>query len=188
MVKHGYKALNRQGYEVSKVEGSISLNEVKHATNNDRQDFLSFNLYVDECGLARDDDERYPRVVKTNSAEICFNKLAPSVGYVIQSTKASNNGSHFQFTLSTHFVTQYEILTNGSSPSVEGEHELGGSLPSVVGGSIYVRLSPSATRGYVSLGGSSSPPVEGQYVSFGSPPLVEGRYMLSGSSRLVKGQ
>ncbi|GKC56917.1 hypothetical protein Tco_1084515, partial [Tanacetum coccineum] len=40
--------------------------------------------------------------------------------------------------------------------------------------------SPSATGGYVSLGGSSSPLVEGQYVSFGSPPLVEGRYMLFG--------
>ncbi|GKC70878.1 ribonuclease H-like domain-containing protein [Tanacetum coccineum] len=40
-------------YEVSKVEGSISLNEVKHAANNDRQAFLSFNLYVDSLRYVR---------------------------------------------------------------------------------------------------------------------------------------
>nr|GEY23465.1 hypothetical protein [Tanacetum cinerariifolium] len=37
------------------------------------------------------------RGVKTNLTEICFNKLVLSVRPAIQSTKARNNGSHFQF-------------------------------------------------------------------------------------------
>ncbi|GKD31563.1 hypothetical protein Tco_1242341 [Tanacetum coccineum] len=46
----------------------------------------------------RDMDGWHVKAVKTNPTEICFNKLAPSVRLVIQSTKAKNGGSHLCLT------------------------------------------------------------------------------------------
>nr|GEY20187.1 ribonuclease H-like domain-containing protein [Tanacetum cinerariifolium] len=43
------------------------------------------------------EDEWQAGAVKINPTEICLNKLAPSVGPVIQSTKAKNDGSLFLF-------------------------------------------------------------------------------------------
>ncbi|GJU41266.1 hypothetical protein Tco_1194223 [Tanacetum coccineum] len=50
------------------------------------------------------EDERHVGAVKINPTEICLNKLAPSVGPVIQSTKAKNDGSLFLFDFSKTFV------------------------------------------------------------------------------------
>ncbi|GKD57245.1 hypothetical protein Tco_1290632 [Tanacetum coccineum] len=54
--------------------------------------------------------------VKINPTEICLNKLAPSVGPVIQSTKAKNDGSRFLFNFCKNFV-QFGMLPSESSLS-----------------------------------------------------------------------
>ncbi|GJR11137.1 hypothetical protein Tco_0793789 [Tanacetum coccineum] len=46
------------------------------------------------------EDERHVGAVRINPTEICLNKLASSVGHVIQSTIAVNDGSRFLFNIS----------------------------------------------------------------------------------------
>nr|GEY06954.1 proteasome activator subunit 4 isoform X2 [Tanacetum cinerariifolium] len=53
---------------------------------------------------AWDMDGWHVKAVKTNPTEICFNKLAPSVGLVIRSTEVKNDGSRFRLTLPNTFV------------------------------------------------------------------------------------
>ncbi|GJU44672.1 hypothetical protein Tco_1201938 [Tanacetum coccineum] len=50
------------------------------------------------------EDERHVGAVKINPTKICLNKIAPSVGPVIQSTKAKNDGSRFLFNFCKNFV------------------------------------------------------------------------------------
>ncbi|GKB16368.1 hypothetical protein Tco_0850291 [Tanacetum coccineum] len=48
--------------------------------------------------------------VKINPTEICLNKLAPSVGPVIQSTKAKNDGSRFLFNFCHVYVARHAFF------------------------------------------------------------------------------
>nr|GEX48362.1 hypothetical protein [Tanacetum cinerariifolium] len=77
------------------------------------------------------EDEWHAGAVKINPTEICLNKLAPSTGPVIQSTKAKNDGSLFLFDFSKTFFSS-GMLPSESCLSVLWRVMMFGTLPSVL--------------------------------------------------------